>query len=239
VARYGEHFGLGKLKPVASIGLGSNEVTLLGLTGAYATFANRGVRVPPRPIRSITDAMGAAVEVPAAEPVRVLPRETADLMTGLLEDVVIFGVAYPLRAEYGFTRPVAGKTGTTNDFNDGWFVGFTPELLAGVWVGCDAPRSLGDVAATTALPVWASIVQRLLQGTPVASGFPADSTLELAWIDPWSGGLARGDCPHPMRVPFLPGTKPTRICASVHIPEPDTTGAGEAEPDSAGAAPPD
>jgi penicillin-binding protein 1B len=228
VARYAERFGLGRMKPVASIGLGSNEVTLIALTGAYAVFANRGERVPPRLVRAVVDARGRDLLRPAPPPARVIPRATADLMTGLLEDVVLFGVAYPLRADYGFTRPVAGKTGTTNDFNDGWFIGFTPGLVTGVWVGCDTPRSLGDVAAATALRVWAAIEERLLEGVPVPPGFAADSTLETAWIDPWSGALAGPACPHPMRVPFLPGTRPTRGCTTDHAAEPDSAAADSA-----------
>jgi len=145
----------------------------------------------------------------------VLPVETATLMTGLLEDVVTFGVAYPLRKQYGFARPVAGKTGTTNDYNDAWFVGFTPQVVAGIWVGHDQPRPLGGPAAETALKAWAKIMNRLLDGVP-ALEFGGDKTLALAWIDPYSGGLARGDCPRPMRVPFLPGTVPTRSCTRDH-----------------------
>ncbi|HVP14896.1 MAG TPA: transglycosylase domain-containing protein, partial [Terriglobales bacterium] len=159
VARYAERFGLGKLKPVASIGLGTNESTLLALTGAYAVFPARGVRHHPRPVRAALDGAGQNLLAapPAASP--VLARSCADLMTGLLEDVVIFGVSYPLRSVYGFLRPVAGKTGTTNDYNDAWFVGFVPDLAAGVWVGYDTPRTLQRPAAEVAIPVWAGIMK--------------------------------------------------------------------------------
>ena len=214
IVRAAERFGLGKLKPVMSIGLGTNEVTLLSLTDAYSAFPNGGVRHDPYPIRAVVDARGQTIYEPDGHTRRVLRAETAALMTGLLEDVVIYGVAYPLRAEYGFTRPVGGKTGTTNDYNDAWFVGFTPDLVAGVWVGYDTPRSLQRPAARTALPVWAGIVQQLLDGFP-ATPFPGDQGLELAWIDPWTGGLAASGCPV-MRVPFLPGTAPTRYCDVDH-----------------------
>lgn len=221
VARYAERFGLGRPKPVASIGLGTSEVTLLGLTTAYATFAARGVRPTATMLRAAVDARGADRLSPTPQPVRVIPARIADLMTGLLEDVVIFGVAYPLRADYGFERPVAGKTGTTNADRDGWFVGFTPDVTAGVWVGSDAPRPLGGPAAETALPVWAGIMSRLLEGFPPAS-FPGDPALELAWIDPFSGGLATAACPSRMRVPFLPGTAPRRPCTTDHAAEADS-----------------
>jgi penicillin-binding protein 1B len=237
VARYAERFGLGKLKPVASIGLGSNEATLLALTGAYSVFPARGLRCDPTPVRAVLDAAGQDLIARRAPPVRVLPRPTADLMTGLLEDVVTFGVSYPLRSVYGFLRPVGGKTGTTNDYNDAWFVGFVPDLVAGVWIGYDIPRTLQRPAAEIALPVWAGIVSELLAGFPTQA-FPGDAGLTLTWIDPWTGLLARSDCPT-MRVPFLPGTAPTRVCAEVHPPADSLAAAGDSTAvaaDSTGAA---
>jgi penicillin-binding protein 1A len=117
---------------------------------------------------------------------------------------------------------VGGKTGTTNDYNDAWFVGFVPDLVAGVWVGYDTPRTLQRPAAEVALPIWAGIVSAMLAGRP-ADPFPGDAALALAWIDPWSGLLARPGCPV-MRVPFLPGTVPTRSCTTIHA-QPDSLAA--------------
>jgi penicillin-binding protein 1B len=228
VARYAEAFGLGRMKPVASIGLGPNEVTLLALTNAYAVFPDGGVRHEPTPLRAVVDADGRSLAVPRARPTTVLPPEIAALMTGLLEDVVIYGVAYPLRADYGFTRPSGGKTGTTNDYNDAWYVGFTPDAVAGVWVGYDTPQSLNRPAAQSALPVWAGVMNRLLEDFP-PTPFAGDAGLELAWIDPWSGKLAAAGCPV-MRVPFLPGTAPRDYCT----PPPDS-----ARADSLGGSPAD
>jgi penicillin-binding protein 1A len=136
-------------------------------------------------------------------------------MTGLLEDVVLFGIAYPLRSEFGITRPLGGKTGTTNDYHDGWFVGFTPDVVAGVWVGYDTPASLNAPARDTALPLWARIMTPLLDGRP-PTPFESDQALEQVWIDPWSGGRARSDCPSRLRVGFLPGTAPTKLCDRDH-----------------------
>jgi len=215
VARYGERFGLGRFPAVPSIGLGTHEVTLLSLTAAYATFPNRGARHRPSPLRSVRDGRGHELLAPSPPALRVIPARTAALMTGLLEDVVIFGVSYPLRKHFGFTRPVGGKTGTTNDYLDAWFVGFTPELVAGVWIGYDEPRSLARPAAETALPVWAGIVSRLVEGAPHTS-FPDAEELDLVWIDPWTGGLPGPSCPGVMRVPFLPGTAPRRVCERDH-----------------------
>jgi penicillin-binding protein 1B len=216
VAQYAARFGLPGFAPVASIGLGTNEVTLMSLVAAYATFPQHGLRPTPALTRAVVDARGPIASGAPRPAVRVIPPATADLMTGLLEDVVIFGVSYPLRARWGFTRPVGGKTGTTNDYKDAWFVGFTPELAAGVWVGWDQPQSLTRPAAETALPVWANVMSALLQDFP-ATPFTPETPIELVWIDPWSGGRARGDCPSPLRVPFVKGTAPSQMCHLDHV----------------------
>src|SRR5262249_3269396 len=137
VSRYAERFGLGRPQPVASIGLGSQEVTPLALTAAYSVFATDGVRHEPVSVRAVRDARGRMLHAARPSAIRVLDPRSAALMRGLLEDVVIFGIAYPLRAQFGFTRPCGGKTGTSNDYHDAWFVGFTPDVVAGVWVGYD------------------------------------------------------------------------------------------------------
>ncbi|HTK30927.1 MAG TPA: PBP1A family penicillin-binding protein [Candidatus Saccharimonadaceae bacterium] len=215
VSRYAERFGLGQPAPVASIGLGSQEVTPLALTAAYSVFATDGVRHEPISVRALRDARGRVLHAAPPEVTRVLDARSAALMRGLLEDVVIFGIAYPLRATFGFTRPCGGKTGTSNDYHDAWFVGFTPDVVAGVWVGYDVPKSLGGPAARVAIPVWAAILNRLLEGFP-ATPFPDRDDLVLAWIDPWTGGLARHECPSPLRVPFVKGTAPTAFCTRDH-----------------------
>jgi len=248
VAQYAERFGLGKLKPVASIGLGSNETTLLALTNAYAVFANGGYLREPTPIRVVVDGEGKEILGPPGGSEQVLSPGVAALMTGLLEDVVRYGVAYPLRASYGFERPVAGKTGTTNEFNDAWFVGYTPQLVGGVWVGFDRPRSLGRAAAHTALPVWAAIMTALLRDAPALS-FASDAELQYATVDPWTGLLADSTCAS-MDMPFLPGTAPTGYCMEGDLfgyeyENPDSLYGADSlsyqyeEPDSAYWAPPD
>ena len=218
VSRYAERFGLGRPAPVASIGLGTQEVTPLALADAYSTFANGGVRHEPTPLEAVLDGRGQPVPVTGPRTIRVLSDRVAALMSALLEDVVIFGIAYPLRAEYGFTRPCGGKTGTTNDYRDAWFAGFTPDVSAAVWIGYDVPKSLGAPAAQVAIPVWAGIMNRLLEGFP-PTRFPERDDLEQAWIDPWTGLLARRDCPHPLRTPFFKGTAPTTFCTRDHTAE--------------------
>ncbi len=213
VAYMAERFGLGRLKPVMSIGLGTNEVSLLELTDAFAVFDGGGIRHGASPIRVVIDNRGRTILDPDRTADQVLPPEIAAVMTGLLENVVNYGVARPLRTRYGFDRPVAGKTGTTNNFHDAWFVGFTPQLVAGVWLGFDRPRSLGRYAAYTALPVWASIVGGLIGAFP-KTPFASDVGLEHRAIDPWTGMLAdSSSCPS-MMVPFLPGTGPIISCGT-------------------------
>jgi penicillin-binding protein 1B len=210
VARAAEHFGLRGLKPVMSIGLGANEVSLLDLTAAYSAFGNGGVLVEPRPFRAVVDARGRRLLERGPRSATATPPAIAAVMTGLLQNVVIYGVARGLPG-YGVDRPVAGKTGTTNEYQDGWFIGYTPHIVAGAWVGYDQPRSLGRAAARTALPVWGWIVERLIGSFP-RTPFVSDAEVEYHDIDPWTGYLAEGGrCPA-MRVPFLPGTAPSVYC---------------------------
>ena len=222
VARVASRFGLGTFKPVMSIGLGSNEATLLDLTRAFAVFGDGGIVHQATALRAVLgrdgrpangwpDDRSAAADGAHVSGERAIPEPVAAVMTGLLTEVVRFGVAYPLRKVYGFTRPAAGKTGTTDDYRDGWFVGFTPDIVAGAWVGYDRPRSLGRLAVDTALPVWAHTVSPLLEGFPPRP-FASDARLEWRAIEPWSGLLATRDCASEP-APFLPGTAPKESCA--------------------------
>ncbi len=205
-----ERFGLLGLRPVLSVGLGSSEVTLLQLTNAYSAFDNGGMLRRPSPLRIVMNRTGRKVVGPPEEASEAIPPRIASLMTGLLQNVTRYGVASALRGAYGFTRPVAGKTGTTNDFHDAWFVGFTPEIAAGMWVGYDRPRSIGRQASRTALPVWARAVGRLLDGFP-ATRFLSDGELEWVDMDPWTGCLADPTSSRET-TPFIRGTAPYSTC---------------------------
>lgn len=213
VADLAAEFGLAGLKPVMSIGLGSNETSLLQLTGAFAVFAAGGMHREPTPLRAAVDRSGRTVVAPSHAAASAIAPGIASLMTAMLENVTKYGVARALHGTYGFDRPVAGKTGTTNDFRDAWFVGFTPEVVAGTWVGYDLPRSVGDQAAHTALPLWAHAVGRMLRGFAPAP-FPGDSGLDWVAIDPWRGCLADSTTVGGGEItPFLYGTSPTLPCA--------------------------
>jgi membrane carboxypeptidase/penicillin-binding protein len=125
----------------------------------------------------------------------------------LLENVVTNGISAPLRWAHGFTRPVGGKTGTTNDNKDTWFCGITPELAAGVWCGYDRPRGLGRGAAGVAMPVWARAMNRMLADFPMTA-FVDDPSLVHVLVDDHTEGIARPDCPWKAPAAFVPGTLP-------------------------------
>jgi penicillin-binding protein 1B len=191
--------------------LGASEVTLAELAGAYAPFAADGLRRPLRLVNAVTDADGAVIESdpPRAEP--VLDPALAWLVTSLLSSAVSDGTGKPLAA-WGWTRPTAGKTGTTNDGRDAWFVGYTPELLAAVWVGDDAHKKLGATGAKTALPVWAQFMKAAGQELG-DEAFSRPPGIVEAEVDPTSGLRAVAGCPTRMREVFKDGTQPAQDCA--------------------------
>jgi membrane carboxypeptidase/penicillin-binding protein len=150
-----KRFGIGTVPSVPSMALGSGEVTLQSMTKAYAAFAQGGIVRQPLFIRRVEDQEGAVLFEAERRQERAISETTAFLMANMLADVVDAGTATRARA-MGFTLPAAGKTGTTNDFVDAWFVGFTPKIVAGVWVGFDQPRTItkNGFAAQLAVPLW-------------------------------------------------------------------------------------
>jgi membrane carboxypeptidase/penicillin-binding protein len=193
---YARSLGVGDVPAVPSLALGSGEVTLQALTAAYAAFANRGLVVEPVLIRRVEDRAGEVLF--AAEP-RATPavsETTAFLMASMLADVLDSGTAAGAR-RMGFTLPAAGKTGTTNDFKDAWFVGFTPTLVAGVWVGFDQPRPIlrNGFAAEVAVPLWAGFMKAATRGQQAAWLRPP-SAITTATVCRLSGHLATEGCEH-------------------------------------------
>ena len=192
-----------------ALALGTSEVSLLELTAAYAPFANGGFRVEPRLIDAVIDAQGEVLEFDRGERESVFDPARAYLLTSLLGSVVKEGTAKDL-SRLGFTRPCAGKTGTTEDGRDAWFVGYTPQLLAGVWVGDDRNRPLKLTGAKDALPVWAAFMKTVSEGP--ATPFAQPQGLVTVTIDPASGLRARAGCPQRQDEVFLAGTEPTAEC---------------------------
>lgn len=224
VAGMAEAMGLGKLKPVMSIGLGSNEVTLETLTSAFSSFSAGGVRVDPCPVRMVRDAWGREAFRPTVPAQRIFSRKTADLMVEMLRNVTIYGTAARLRSMNYYPSPCAGKTGTSQGERDVWFVGFTPSVALGIWVGYDRPTHMPGSATDIAVPVWGGVMTDLTREMPHPD-FILSPSLEYAWIDPYTGKRAGGSCPSTMRVAFLKGTVPKETCMGPHF----YTGEGEEE----------
>jgi penicillin-binding protein 1A len=158
--QYAKTMGVGDVPSVPSLALGSGEVTLQQMTAAYAAFANHGIVPAPTLVRRVEDLDGRVLYQSQESPVRAIRDVTAYLMSTMLADVINAGTGSRARA-LGFTLPAAGKTGTTNDFNDAWFIGFTPKLVTGVWVGFDQPRTIlpNGFAADVAVPAWAKFMK--------------------------------------------------------------------------------
>jgi penicillin-binding protein 1A len=165
---YVKKFGVtsSSLQPYLPLALGSAEVTLLEMTSAYTVFPNDGVRLLPQFIKRVTDYSGEIKEENLVEVQEVIPISTARAMVGLLEGVVELGTAQKAKV---LQRPVAGKTGTTNNYTDAWFIGFTPSLTCGVWVGYDKKKPLGrgETGARAALPIWIDFMERVLKDKPI------------------------------------------------------------------------
>jgi penicillin-binding protein 1A len=200
--------------------LGSSVVTPMELTSAYATFASQGVHTEPVIIKSIVDGRGVALESYQSEPQEAIDRTTAYLVTSLLKSVVDEGTG---RGAQAIGKPLAGKTGTTNNYVDAWFVGYAPSIVTGVWVGYDnAAASLGDkeTGARAALPIWIPVMARALQNKPVEDFTPTDDVVFLK-IDPESGLLAREDAQGAVNDVFRRGTEPTQYADVVRKPATD------------------
>ncbi|HMH00216.1 MAG TPA: PBP1A family penicillin-binding protein [Terriglobales bacterium] len=164
VIDYAHRFGISSNIPAyLPVALGAAEVTLLEQTSAYSVFPNDGVRVNPRYITKVTDYEGRVLEEDFAEVKDVIGANTARTMTSMLRDVVLHGTAITATT---MKYPLAGKTGTTNNFTDAWFVGFSPSMTCGVWMGFDEKKSLGpkETGAHAALPIWIDFMKIALAG---------------------------------------------------------------------------
>jgi penicillin-binding protein 1A len=164
---YAHRLGIeSKLPMVPSLALGTGEVTLLELTTAYTAFANRGMTAAPRLITRVEDSRGTTIYEAPERHVQAISPTTAFLMSSMLSDVISRGTATGVRAA-GFTLPAAGKTGTTDDYADAWFVGYTPHLVAGVWFGFDRPAPImrGGYAGVVAVPAWGQFMRSATAGS--------------------------------------------------------------------------
>ena len=197
-------------KPYPAIALGAFEATPYEIATAYTIFPNLGQLRPLHAIFQINADYKPAAR-PAPPPTRPVTRpQTAYLVENMLRSVINEGTAAGVRA-LGFQLDAAGKTGTTNDLRDAWFVGFTPELLTVVWVGFDDNTALGLSGAQAALPIWTTFMIRALSGHPNLP-LPEPDGIVYAEIDKDTGKLAVPGCPRVFREAFFPGTEPAEQC---------------------------
>ena len=162
---YAQKLNVGTPPSVPSLALGASDVTLISLTAAYGAFANGGTVRQPVLIRRVEDSDGTVLYADQSTAHRAVSESTAFLMSSMLADVINSGTAYRAR-QAGFTLPAAGKTGTTNGYVDAWFVGFTPHLVTGVWIGFDQPSTIvaNGYAGELAVPLWASFMKVATKG---------------------------------------------------------------------------
>jgi membrane carboxypeptidase/penicillin-binding protein len=224
---YAERLNVGTPPSVPSLALGAGDVTLLSLTAAYGAFADKGTVHQPILIRRVEDKEGKVLFEEQGSSHAAVSPATAFLMSSMLADVVNAGTAYRAR-QVGFVLPAAGKTGTTNDYVDAWFVGFTPHLVTGVWIGFDQPASIitNGYAGELAVPIWASFMKTATKGDK-PDWFERPSNVVGANVCRVSGKLPNGGCDSVEVVNrdgvtetrsmiyteyFVKGTQPTTMC---------------------------
>jgi penicillin-binding protein 1A len=202
-----------------SLALGSSGVSLLEITRAYAVFANGGQLVKPLFVERVLDRNGEVLEEHQPEGEPVLSKETCYVMTDLLQAVVQEGTGWRVKA---LKRPAAGKTGTTNDLRDAWFMGYTPGLATGVWVGYDdqTPMGKGETGSRAASPIWLNFMSQALEGRPLLD-FPVPEGIVFAKIDATTGLLAGPDSEKTVFQSFKEGSEPKE-----HSPRPRAATSG-------------
>jgi penicillin-binding protein 1A len=207
-----------ELVPVYSLSLGSSDVTLLDMVTGVSTLANYGVRIDPYSIKYILDRNGNKIKETIPYQEEVLEEGTCSVMIDVLQGAVESGTA-ALTKNYGYNGVAAGKTGTTNRAADAWYVGFTSELICGVWVGMDDHSSIGYNAtgATEAVPIWAKFMKEVV-GDEYPEGFESRGDVVSATICQDSGLLATEKCKNVRVESFVGGTEPTEYC-DMHEPE--------------------
>jgi len=197
------------MEPVPSLVLGAFEAVPLEIASAFSVFANHGVQSSPRAIKTVLDKEGNLLQRRPMKLKQVVSPASAFLMTHLLKGVFQRGTAAGVAGQ--ITVPVAGKTGTTNEFRDAWFVGYTSRMVALVWVGFDQPRNMGFTGSGAALPIWTDFLKKG-SGWFRPEDFIPPPGVEMRTIDRISGLLATSECPDPIEEAFLAGTEPTEPC---------------------------
>jgi penicillin-binding protein 1A len=213
VITYARRMGIrSPLEPYLSIALGAFEVTLLELTSAVGVLATSGIRAEPISITSIETRDGRILERNQPRLSEAISAQTAYVVTSILESVVDEGTGASVRAR-GIRRTLAGKTGTTDEYGDAWFIGYSPDLVTGVWVGFDEKRSMGEkeTGARVALPIWIDFMTGALEAIPDRS-FPEPHGIVRREICKETGLLATSHCAETRVEVFISGTEPLRFC---------------------------
>jgi penicillin-binding protein 1A len=208
VVSYAPRFGItSEVPPFLSVALGSAETTLEEITSAYSVFPNRGVRMTPYQITRISDREGMVLEENRPEAHDTIRADTAYVMVSLFRGVVERGTGGGAR-QLGW--PVGGKTGTVDDFTDGWFVGFDPDITVGVWVGFDTKRSLGNSqdGATVALPIWRDFMKAYIEDRPTPGGFVPPSNIVFVTVDGTTGQPTEPWASNAIQEAFVANTQP-------------------------------
>jgi penicillin-binding protein 1A len=210
------------IPPYPSIYIGSADVYPLEMIAAYTTFANLGVRAQPHAILRVENANRQVIWRPRVRQTQVMSREEAWLMVSMMKDVVQRGTAYNSVYAAGFRYPAGGKTGTTNDGTNVWFIGYTSDLVAGVWMGFDRPKSIQANAqgGTLAAPAWTMFMTEVYLHRSPPPDWPKPETISTRLIDSQSGLLFAPACAGPTITTeyYLPGTEPTQECTGPYEP---------------------
>jgi penicillin-binding protein 1A len=207
VVRFAHSMGIeSTLYPNLSLALGTSGVKLINLTAAYSVFPNKGKLIEPYGVVEVMDANGRLVWRVKPQKKAVMSRESAAIITDMLRSVIQNGTAKKAKV---IQRPIAGKTGTTDEFKDALFIGFSPSITTGVWVGQDTFATIGkgETGARAALPIWIEFMQKALLKRPVQYFDIPDDVVKVS-IDPSTGLLTKDDSPNAVKALFKKGTEP-------------------------------
>jgi penicillin-binding protein 1A len=208
VIQYARRFGFeGPMSPYLSLALGAAEATLEEVVTAYSVFPNQGVRMRPHTVVRVVDRQGNLVEENRPEPTDAVRADTAYVLTTILQGVVQRGTAARAAA---LQWPLGGKTGTTNDYTDAWFVGFDPDITVGVWVGLDQKKSIGngETGASAALPIWMDFMKAWIGDRTEKPEFPQPGNVLFVEVDPATGAEADPAAGTAIKEVFISGTQP-------------------------------
>jgi penicillin-binding protein 1A len=202
------------MQPYLPLALGASEATLINMVRSYGAFGNQGLMMEPVYIEKILDRSGNTLEQNLPRAKEVMRADIAYLLTDVLQGVTRRGTAVKAKS---LNRPLAGKTGTTDDCTDAWFIGYTPTLICGVWVGFDEKKSLGkkETGAEAALPIWIDFMKEVLKDKPVEE-FQATSNIITVAIDRHTGLRATPDCTDVIIESFIAGSEPRQMCGPEH-----------------------